>query len=589
MPWGARQEVDYSHPAFLFHAERVIRAVLARYADHPAVIGYQVDNEPGMLLFHNRGSFQRFVRRLKAKYGDVDTLNREWGLTYWSHRLSDWSDLWTPDGNSLPQYDLAWRRYQADLTTEFIAWQAGIVREYAPPGQFVTTCIAYPRPAWTTRALVRSLDVTAGNPYYAMQDHLDATKSLEAVTPWTTTGVAGLLRQADRMFSSRQSPVPRHRDRCPVDRGAGVQPAALPRSAEAGGLRPDLPWRGDDRVLALAHPALRHRDVLGRRAAAQPGSRPGLRGAVGARRRARRHRRSAGRVRARRGRRDPVVDRQPLRAASSARPSPPPTGAPTGTRTSASSMRSIGAWWMPARRRGSCTPLRRATWERRSSPPASRCSSRLRCMPRPTPTSTCCATTPTPAATWWSASAPDTATTRRAPASSRGTRSPARMPRGCTTRSSRTCDQRCRGHRRRRPAGLRGGDRDALGGRPARDGADVLATYRHPRFSDFPAITTNRHGAGRITVVGCLPVRRQLAADIVRWAVPSAVASAIGAMSPPPSPSPRARCRAAAAPGSSSTGAGTRRRSRSLAPWSTPPLPPHTRRAQDSHSPPGRR
>ena len=102
MPWGARQEVDYSHPAFLFHAERVIRAVVSRYADHPAVIGYQVDNEPGMLLFHNHGSFQRFVRRLKAKYGDVETLNREWGLTYWSHRLSDWSDLWRPDGNTLP-------------------------------------------------------------------------------------------------------------------------------------------------------------------------------------------------------------------------------------------------------------------------------------------------------------------------------------------------------------------------------------------------------------------------------------------------------------------------------------------------------
>ena len=133
VPWGARQEVDYSHPAFRFHAERVIRAVVARYADHPAVIGYQVDNEPGMLLFHNRGSFQRFVRRLKAQYGDVETLNREWGLTYWSHRLSDWADLWTPDGNTLPQYDLAWRRYQADLTTEFIAWQADIVREYARP------------------------------------------------------------------------------------------------------------------------------------------------------------------------------------------------------------------------------------------------------------------------------------------------------------------------------------------------------------------------------------------------------------------------------------------------------------------------
>lgn len=205
MPWGTRQEVDYSHPAFRFHAERVIRAVVARYADHPAVIGYQVDNEPGMLLFHNRGTFQRFVRRLKAQYGDVETLNREWGLTYWSHRLSDWSDLWTPDGNSLPQYDLAWRRYQADLTTEFIAWQAEIVREYARPDQFVTTCIAYPRPAVADEQLVEALDITAGNPYYAMQDHLDATLDLEPATPWATSGLAALLRQADRMYSSKQA------------------------------------------------------------------------------------------------------------------------------------------------------------------------------------------------------------------------------------------------------------------------------------------------------------------------------------------------------------------------------------------------
>ncbi|WP_406248859.1 beta-galactosidase [Microbacterium sp. M] len=205
MSWGGRQEVDYSHPAFRFHAERVIRAVIARYADHPAVVGYQVDNEPGMLLPHNRGTFRRFVRRLAATYGDVETLNREWGLTYWSHRIADWSELWTPDGNTLPQYDLAWRRYQADLTTEFIAWQADIVREYARPEQFVTTCIAYPRPALDDEKLVRALDVTAGNPYYAMQDHLDATLDLEPVTPWTSSGVAGLLRQADRLFSSKQS------------------------------------------------------------------------------------------------------------------------------------------------------------------------------------------------------------------------------------------------------------------------------------------------------------------------------------------------------------------------------------------------
>jgi beta-galactosidase len=203
-PWGARQEVDYTHPAFLFHAERVIRTVVARYADHPAVIGYQVDNEPGMLLFHNRHTFVRFVERLKDRYGDVDTLNREWGLTYWSHRISDWAELWVPDGNTVPQYDLAWRRYQAELTTEYIAWQAEIVREYARDDQFVTTCLAYPRPAVDDEAITRSLDVTAGNPYYGMQDRLGFEVERSPFSTWTTTGVWGLLRQADRMYSSRQ-------------------------------------------------------------------------------------------------------------------------------------------------------------------------------------------------------------------------------------------------------------------------------------------------------------------------------------------------------------------------------------------------
>ena len=88
------------------------------------------------------------------------------GLTYWSHRLSTWADLWTPDSNAQPQYDLAWRRFQARLTSDFISWQAGIVQELARLDQFVTTCIAYNRPAVDDRALTASLDVTAGGPYY---------------------------------------------------------------------------------------------------------------------------------------------------------------------------------------------------------------------------------------------------------------------------------------------------------------------------------------------------------------------------------------------------------------------------------------
>ena len=57
--------MDLTHAAYRFHAERVIRAVVGRYHDHPAVVGFQVDNEPGLELLHNEGVFQAFVDDLR--------------------------------------------------------------------------------------------------------------------------------------------------------------------------------------------------------------------------------------------------------------------------------------------------------------------------------------------------------------------------------------------------------------------------------------------------------------------------------------------------------------------------------------------
>jgi beta-galactosidase len=204
--WGARQEVDYTHPAFKFHAERVIRKIIERFAKHPAVIGYQVDNEPGLLAFHNRGVFQRFADELRHQYGTVENLNKEWGLVYWSHQLSTWADLWTPDNNAQPQYDLAWRRFQARLTTEFLQWQTAIVREYSTPEQFVTTCIAYDRPSQHDQDMTRDFDVTAGNPYYAMQDAFAVPPSNATPQGWATSGAWTLFQSGDRMYSSKQAP-----------------------------------------------------------------------------------------------------------------------------------------------------------------------------------------------------------------------------------------------------------------------------------------------------------------------------------------------------------------------------------------------
>lgn len=173
-PWGARQETDTSHPVFREYAERIIRQVVAHYADHPSVVGYQVDNEPGHQVPHNAHVFADFKRWLLARHGSVEAINDAWNLAHWAHRMTDIDELWIPDGNHVPQYDLAWRRFHAERTTEYIEWQADIVREYAAADQFVTTCIDPMRSAVHDLDLARNLDVVASNQYLASQSELDA-------------------------------------------------------------------------------------------------------------------------------------------------------------------------------------------------------------------------------------------------------------------------------------------------------------------------------------------------------------------------------------------------------------------------------
>jgi beta-galactosidase len=202
IPYGHRQNVDFTSPTFRRLAERLVTQIVGRYADHPAVIGWQVDNEPGLELFHNRAVFQGFVDDLKRRFGDVESLNDQWGLTFWSHRISAWDELWPPDGNTDPPYDLAWRRYQARLTTEFIEWQVSLVRSMARPQQFVTTCLALGRPALDAVAVGGTLDVASVNVYFPMQDGLaypeaDDSPALRPVWMPTGGGTPALFLQAD--------------------------------------------------------------------------------------------------------------------------------------------------------------------------------------------------------------------------------------------------------------------------------------------------------------------------------------------------------------------------------------------------------
>ncbi|QPC80824.1 beta-galactosidase [Phototrophicus methaneseepsis] len=192
VPYGYRQNMNHAHPAFRYYAERVIRKLISHYASHPAIIGYQIDNETSSGQLHNPDVFQKFLWYLKDKYKTVDNLNEVWGLTYWSHRINEWDELWKPDGNSTPGYDLDWRRFQSQLVTDLLDWEAQIVREYARPDQFITQCFvgAYSRPEANVFDISKSLDIVAINPYHVTQSglELDPQNDTDTIGPeWMTS------------------------------------------------------------------------------------------------------------------------------------------------------------------------------------------------------------------------------------------------------------------------------------------------------------------------------------------------------------------------------------------------------------------
>jgi len=51
--------------------------------------------------------------------------------------------------------------------------------------------------------------------------------------------------------------------------------------------------------------------------------------------------------------------------------------------------------------------------------------------------------------------------------------------------------------------------------------AEPLVTYDHPHFGRWPAVTTRRHGTGRVTYVGTVP-GRDLARELAAWLAPAA-------------------------------------------------------------------
>lgn len=172
--YGPRQNMDLTHPVYRYYAERIIRQVVARFKDHPAVIGYQIDNETHPNPSNATHMHVDFVNYLKRKFKSTETLNRLWGFAYWGQLVEDWDQFPPRQGILNPGYKLEWERFQRQTVTDFLAWQAAIVRRHKRPDQFIThNFVGGVRTDVDQPAIARHLDIAAVNPYHAVQDELD--------------------------------------------------------------------------------------------------------------------------------------------------------------------------------------------------------------------------------------------------------------------------------------------------------------------------------------------------------------------------------------------------------------------------------
>lgn len=77
--FGGRKGQCLSSSVFLEYAEKITKAQTKALGSHPAIIGWQLDNEPGFpFCDYDECCTKGFRAWLKEKYGTIDKLNDAW-------------------------------------------------------------------------------------------------------------------------------------------------------------------------------------------------------------------------------------------------------------------------------------------------------------------------------------------------------------------------------------------------------------------------------------------------------------------------------------------------------------------------------
>ncbi len=130
---GARRHCCSNSRVYRNYVRRINTRMAQEFAGHPAVIGWQLDNE---ISPERRGCscpacMAIFHEHLARKFGTVEELNARWYLKLWSQEYESFEDVPHPhEGTwSHPSLIAEYLAFQSDTNAEFLHEQAETLRE----------------------------------------------------------------------------------------------------------------------------------------------------------------------------------------------------------------------------------------------------------------------------------------------------------------------------------------------------------------------------------------------------------------------------------------------------------------------------
>lgn len=130
---GGRRHYSPTSPALHEATTRIVTALVDRFGHHPAVSGWQIDNEYSGPFGQNDHTHAAFRQWLQRRYETIENLNKSWGTQFWNTQYTDWSQVMFPQRPELsydnPHQRLDASRFWSWAYAHFNKLQAEIIKE----------------------------------------------------------------------------------------------------------------------------------------------------------------------------------------------------------------------------------------------------------------------------------------------------------------------------------------------------------------------------------------------------------------------------------------------------------------------------